>query len=118
MQGYIAETEDECYEIINMFENTITGLKSYADPFEIIYFCYTGEYGVFMWKFDGAKLMSCGGWIGDYNPDEGEHNDDCIDCNQCESDNNYVDIITEELRSGSASDELRKSLINDLKEYN
>ena len=114
MQGYIAETEDECWEIINLLEVTITKLKPYTDSFEVIFFNYGGEYSVCMWKYDGEILKDSGGWIGDFIPGNEDDYDNEEEYENAQ--NNYVDEITEELKSGFASDELRKSLINDLKE--
>ena len=114
MQGYIVETEDECYEIIDLLEVTITKLKPYTDSFEVIFFYYGGEYSVCMWKYDGEILKNSSGWIGDFIPG-GENN---MTGETDLSKNEFVDKITEELRFGFASEELRKSLTNSLKEYN
>ena len=114
MQGDIAETEDECWEIINLLEDTITKLRPYTDSFEVIFFYYGEEYSVCMWKYDGEILKYSSGWIGDFIPG-GENN---MTGETDLSKNEFVDKITEELRFGFASEELRKSLTNSLKEYN
>jgi len=115
MEGYLCDTEDECWEIINLLEKTLVKLKSYTDSFEVIYFYYGGEYSVCMWKYDGEKLKCASDWIGDYLP---ENEDDYETEEEYENAQyGYVDEITPQLKAGNVSNELRKSLLDDLNEW-
>ena len=108
----ITDTKDESIEIFELIDELIPKLQTFTDCFEIIYFYYGGEYSVCLWKYDGNELKEASGWIGDYCPNEEEHNNDNYDC--CDE---YVDKIYPDLKSGIVCDKLKQSLINSLEKY-
>jgi len=108
----ITDTEEESNKIFELIDELIPKIQTYTDYFEIIYFYYGGEYSVCLWRYDGNKLKEASGWIGDFCPNEEEHDNDNYDC--CDE---YVDKIYPDLKSGIICDELKQSLIISLKNY-
>lgn len=98
-------TEDDFSEFLSDFENCFLELKMYfLEPFEIVYFTYTGEYSANMWSFNKGVLKNSFGWIGDF-------------CPRCKSDSEKDDFVDQNyplLKQGEPSSELLKGLRKEL----
>jgi hypothetical protein len=108
------EDESDFESLISQFEYLFPMLKDFFDEdFEIVYFTYTGEYTVTMWKYQGGKLMRSKGWIGDYCLSIEDADDDDADAAK----NEFVDDNYQDLKEGYPSDELLDGLRSKLTEY-